>query len=89
MKDKGFEIVSVNVRDSAEDIAQFFKKYKASHIGAMNKTNDDVGDLYGVEGTPTNIVVDREGRVVQKIVGYSSGDTRIDKALKKAGLEMD
>lgn len=75
--------------DTAEEVAKFFRKYSARHIGALNKTDDDAQKLYGVEGTPTNVVVDREGHIVQKIVGYSKGDTRIDKALKKAGLDME
>jgi hypothetical protein len=86
-KEKGFEIVSINVADSAEDVAQFFRKFNARHIGALNKTDTDVMGLYGVEGTPANFVIDREGRLVGgKISGYGKGDTRIDRALKKAGL---
>ena len=73
--------------DGPEDVAQFFKKYRARHIGALNKTDMDVMQLYGVEGTPANFVIDREGRMVSgKISGYGKGDTRVDKALKKAGL---
>ena len=53
----------------------------------LNKTDQDVMKLYGVEGTPANFVIDREGRMVSgKISGYGKGDTRVDKALKKAGL---
>lgn len=88
-KDKGFEIVSINVTDTAEEVAQFFRKYNAHHIGALNKTDVDAQQLFGVQGTPTNVVVDREGHIVKKIVGYSKGDTRIDQALKKAGLDME
>ena len=73
--------------DSAEDVAQFFAKYRARHIGALNKTDTDVMELYGVEGTPANFVIDREGRLASgKISGYAKGDTRIDRALKKVGL---
>lgn len=87
-KDKGFEIVSVNVADTAPEVAQFFQKYHAKHIGVMNKTDDDVMKLYGVSGTPTNVVISREGKIVTKIVGYAKGDTKIEAGLKKAGLEM-
>ena len=79
----------MNVADSAPEVAQFFQKYRATHIGALNKTDMDVMELYGVKGTPANFVIDREGRIVSKIVGYGPGDTRIDAALRKAGLDMN
>jgi hypothetical protein len=85
-KEKGFEIVSVNVADSAQDVAAFFRKYGATHIGALNGTRDDVAKLYGADSTPRNFVINKEGQVIAEIKGGGKGDTRIDKALKKAGL---
>jgi thioredoxin-related protein len=83
-KDKGFEIVSVNVRDSAEAVGEFFRKYGATHIGALNRTSDDVAKLYGVEGTPTNVVINKDGQITSKLVGFNK--SKLVSALKRAGI---
>ena len=85
-KDSGFEIVSINTSDTAEEVAEFFHKYNAKHIGALNGTNDDAAKMLGVTGTPANFVINREGRITAKIVGYREGDTRVHKAILRAGL---
>ena len=90
-KSKGMEVVSVNVAypsDSREDIAQWLDGFGATgFIGVLNKTSADVMRMYGVSGTPTNVIIDREGNIVKKIVGFNAKSNDIPNALNKAGLE--
>jgi len=84
-KRKGFEIVSVNVRDSGPEVLQFMQEFGATHIAAINRTRADVAKLYGVRATPTNVIIDRNGNMVDNILGADM--SRMQRALGKAGLE--
>lgn len=44
--------------------------------------------LFGVGGIPTQFVIDREGRIVETLVGYMPGEVLLDAALAKAGIEV-
>lgn len=44
--------------------------------------------LYGVTGLPTRIVVGRDGRVAEVIVGYGEGDPRLRQALEQLGVKF-
>jgi thiol-disulfide isomerase/thioredoxin len=44
--------------------------------------------LFKVTGIPTTIVIDAEGHIAETIVGYSDGDTRLESALKKLGVDL-
>lgn len=46
-------------------------------------------NLFGVTGIPTTFVIGKDGKVVDAIVGYSTGDHRLEAALKKAGIEIE
>jgi thiol-disulfide isomerase/thioredoxin len=46
--------------------------------------------LYGVSGIPTVVIIDREGKVAENIVGYNGvDDKRVEAALKKLGVNAD
>ena len=45
--------------------------------------------LYGVVGIPKQFIIDREGRVVDTVTGYQTGEAILDAALAKAGIKVD
>lgn len=45
--------------------------------------------LYGVCGIPTQCVIDRDGKVVVVLVGYSKDDLRLKAGLARAGIQVD
>jgi len=45
--------------------------------------------LYGVSGIPTQVIIDRTGKVVDVVVGYMAGEVILDAALAKAGIKVD
>jgi thioredoxin-related protein len=75
----------VNVRDSAEAVAGFLQEYGATFIGAPNRSPSDVAKMYKIEGTPSNVIIDREGNYVTKIVGYDMD--KLMRALRRVGIE--
>jgi peroxiredoxin/outer membrane lipoprotein-sorting protein len=83
-RDRGFEIISVNVKDTPEEVRTFMNRYQARFYAAINGQNDDVAKLYGVEATPTNVVINRSGRIISRLVGLN--EEKLDAALKKVGI---
>jgi peroxiredoxin len=45
--------------------------------------------LYGVGGIPTQIVIGRDGKVVDVVLGYAKGEVLLEGALAKAGVKVD
>ncbi len=45
-------------------------------------------NVFGVTGIPTTFVIGKDGKVVDAIVGYSTGDHRLEAALKQAGVDI-
>jgi hypothetical protein len=42
--------------------------------------------LFGVSGIPTQYVLDKDGKVAAVNVGYEEGDTKLEDALNKLGI---
>jgi thiol-disulfide isomerase/thioredoxin len=45
--------------------------------------------LYGVASIPTQVIIDREGRIAGTTNGYRAGDTSLERALAAAGVKVD
>lgn len=85
-KDKGFEVLSIDgIGDPVEEIQKFMKDKGARFTVGLNKSPSDVVGLYKVSGYPTNYIIDREGNVAAKIVGYDLNKLR--RAVQRAGIE--
>jgi len=69
-KDQGLEVVGISVdRGGPAVVKKFMEKNKMPYAVAM--ATMDVVDAYEVyTGIPTTIVIDREGRIVEKVIGY-------------------
>nr|WP_295866789.1 TlpA disulfide reductase family protein [uncultured Chitinophaga sp.] len=88
-KDKGFEIVGI-----AEEKSDDLEVAKKSWLGAIqsdgmswiqvlnnyNKKDADMVMAYGIDGFPTKILLDKDGKVLFKIVG--NGGDELDQKLK-------
>lgn len=71
-KSKGFEILAVSMEEEAEryKATKFIKDHKLNFPVLYN---DNLDKLYNVEGYPTNIFIDREGRIKFRSLGYYDG----------------
>jgi peroxiredoxin len=69
--DKGLTIVGVSLdQDPPEEVKNFVEKHKMNYPVVMGdeKTAEAFG---GIEAIPTTFVIDRDGRVVSRHVGYT------------------
>ncbi|MFH1877689.1 MAG: redoxin domain-containing protein [Candidatus Omnitrophota bacterium] len=69
-KDKGLVVVGVALdRSGLDAVKSFVRENRVTYPVVMG--NDDLADAYGgIRGIPTTFVLDREGRIVEKYVGY-------------------
>lgn len=88
-KDKGFEIVGIadeksgDLEEAKKSWLQAVKTDGINWIQVLNNYNKAKNDLamaYGIDGYPTKILLDKEGKVLFKIVG--NGGEELDQKLK-------
>lgn len=91
LKNKGFDMIAVNSGDSVDVINKYAKESGFTfRIGLGGRPTADgknyaVFDLYGVQAYPTNYLLDGEGRVVFRSVGFNEAGLKA--ALEKMGVK--
>ncbi|HLK61729.1 MAG TPA: TlpA disulfide reductase family protein [Chthonomonadaceae bacterium] len=95
VKDKDIAVVGICVWDEKEAYTKWVpeNKEKYTFTFAFDPAGKDnaksiASSLYKVSGIPTTYIIDKDGKVAATIVGYSDGDTRVEEALKKLGVEV-
>lgn len=82
MKDKGFEILAVNLQEEPKVVKEFLTKNKLTFPVVLD-ANGKIGSVYGVRGIPTTYLIDKEGFIVGGMVGGKEWDTpEVEAALK-------
>jgi thiol-disulfide isomerase/thioredoxin len=67
-RDKGLEILAVNLQEEKEEVEDFMEEYSLSFPAALDG-DGKIGALYGARAIPTTYILDREGKVVTRVVG--------------------
>jgi peroxiredoxin len=87
LRAKGFEIVAVNAGDPEERIVKYVDENKFTFRIVMGGEGEKytLGKAYGVQAYPTNYIVDADGKIVWRGVGFNEKALR--EALEKIGLK--
>ena len=89
LKDKGLELVALNNGDDKETIDKYVAENKFTFkIGMGSQSGgeyDKISKAYGVSAYPTNYIVDSNGKVIWRGVGFD--EIAIRGALAKIGLK--
>ncbi|MBI4563423.1 MAG: TlpA family protein disulfide reductase [Planctomycetes bacterium] len=82
--ERGAVVLAINYRDSAETIAKYFKEQGFS-IRPLRQKRAEVNRAFGVSAYPTNVVIDREGKVAGRWVGFDEDAIRqaLDKVVAR------
>ena len=80
---QGLQVIGVAMDDSGQDtIAKFAKELGVNYPVLIGK--ESVGDAYGgVEFLPTTFIIDRQGKVVNRVFGLA-GRSEFEDSIKKA-----
>ncbi|MCF8447188.1 MAG: TlpA family protein disulfide reductase [Bacteroidia bacterium] len=67
-KNSGFEIFGVSLDDNRENWMDAINKDKLlwTHGSDLQKWNSPIVSLYGIEGIPYTVLVDKEGKIISK-----------------------
>jgi cytochrome c biogenesis protein CcmG/thiol:disulfide interchange protein DsbE len=85
---QGLQVVGVAMDDASEKIISGFARKMGVNYPVLQGT-EPVADLYGgVEGLPVSFVIDRSGKVSDRIMGLVS-ESVIEDAIKKSLAEND
>jgi cytochrome c biogenesis protein CcmG, thiol:disulfide interchange protein DsbE len=81
-KDKRLQLVGINYKDAPDNARRFLGRY-GNPFGVVGvDANGRAAIEWGVYGVPETFVVDREGKIVYKLVGPITPDN-VDSVLKK------
>jgi thiol-disulfide isomerase/thioredoxin len=69
-----FEILAVDLRESPDIVAEFVNELGLT-FPILLDSQGRTGAIYGVRGIPTTFLVDKEGRLVGRLVGSREWDT--------------
>lgn len=94
LSSKGVKVLGICVSDEKSAFDKWIPEHKeltfeCAYDLAGRSGNSISGKLYNVSGIPTTYIIDKDGKVLEAIVGYEEGDKRVEAALKKAGVEVD
>lgn len=70
LKDQPFEILAVSIdAQGLPTVAPFVKEYKLSFPVLIDRQNN-IGRLYKATGVPETFIIDKNGIIVSKVIGY-------------------
>lgn len=72
-RDKGFRVLAINVRQSADVAEAFVRKLNISYEVLLD-SEGEVARSYGVAGLPTTFFIGRDGTVKTRILGEATTD---------------
>ena len=64
-----FEILGIDCNDSEKEWKTAVKEYELPWLHVYNTNDSGVLEAYAIEGFPTKIIVDPDGKIVKTIVG--------------------
>ena len=77
LKDESFKILAVSIDASgAKAVIPFMKKHKLS-FSALTDTKGAIKSLYQTTGIPESFIVDKDGIIVEKIIGQRDWATSV------------
>jgi len=73
--DKGLVVLGMNMDRGDLDVIRRFVKSMGIPYPIL-LTTEEVAHSYGVDALPTTVIIDKEGKIREKIVGFSSTITK-------------
>jgi len=77
-RDQGFEIIAMDSHRDTEGARKFIGKHDLSYPCLENgeSDNDIAYDIYQVQGHPTSLLIDGDGRILYLHFGWQEGDEK-------------
>jgi hypothetical protein len=83
-------MVALNVNPEQNgELEEWRAKSKYTFPIVLAASDDYARDKYGVEGTPTNLLLDGDGRMVFRVIGYGTGGEQLMETQIRELLGLD
>lgn len=69
--DRGFAIIAISLDEVAEKVREFKEEFDIPYVIVID--DKDVNSAYGVFSIPTTFLLDKNGEVVKKHMGFARG----------------
>ena len=80
---KGLTIMSINLQEKESTVKKFIKSNGFTFNILLDQTGE-VANAYGVRGIPTMVLIDKNGKISMKKVGYSeSGESELAQKIRQ------
>jgi len=83
-KNQGFVVVGVNLDQVEQDALRYIQKLQVSY--PLVKGNGDIAKAFDVKGMPASFLIDRDGKILHKHLGFRTGDEELIKQWIEAAL---
>ena len=67
-KDKNFDMITINLKEPAERVKNFFETYKLTFVGLLDP-DGKVTSKMAVRALPTTLVIDKNGKILGMAMG--------------------
>ncbi len=74
-RDKGFAVLAISLDPSEQNVKSFIAEKGYSFPVLLDKNKEVYFDKYGLFGLPISIIIDRNGAIVQKVIGETAWDS--------------
>lgn len=88
LQKKGLAVLLVSFREDAGHVRRTVRERGYTAPVLLDASGDVTGRLYGVFGPPTAYVIDRQGRLLARLVGAHDWDGPAARRLLEATLEL-
>ena len=75
LRDKGLEVLLVSFREDPGLVRRTARERGYVAPVLLDQSGEVTGKVYGVWGTPTSYLIDRQGRLVGRVVGPRSWES--------------
>lgn len=77
---KDFAMVTVNIKETASQVKNFFEEYKLTFTALMDTTGE-VSTEFGIRAIPTTFILEKSGQILGRINGPREWDSKESVAL--------
>ena len=82
LKDRGLNVIGVGVDTDGTKSAAMARKYGVDYPVILDPRGKILG-LFDVKSMPTTYLIDRDGVIVDKLVGWGKTEEKLSKVIKK------
>jgi len=84
--DRGFVVLAVNFQEEPGDVEAYLKRHELTFTILLDP-NSEVFQIYRAWSLPTTFVIDKNGEMIGRIIGYRDWDSDSTRALFRKLLE--